>query len=35
MHPPGAQAHLQGPGGPGQQQFQRLKVFQNLAQFSA
>ena len=26
MHPPGSQAHMQGPGGPGQQQFQRLKV---------
>ncbi|XP_028417065.1 paired amphipathic helix protein Sin3a-like [Dendronephthya gigantea] len=26
IHPPGAQAHMQGPGGPGQQQFQRLKV---------
>lgn len=25
-HPPSAQAHMQGPGGPGQQQFQRLKV---------
>ena len=29
MHPPGAQTHMQGPGAPGQQQFQRLKVSQN------
>ncbi|XP_046857434.1 paired amphipathic helix protein Sin3b-like isoform X2 [Xenia sp. Carnegie-2017] len=26
MHPSGAAGHMQGPGGPGQQQFQRLKV---------